>query len=507
MDFQRVVILDIDGLRRDVFLKAISESLTPNLCSIVCPNGINCSYHVPAVSVAPSITFTAQASIFTGAHPGRHRISGNNFFDRIGHITRGVPRHYALDGGDTYEIMDAIQAFRNDLSDRLLNPNTPTVYESVRDAGKTSIVAANMYNRGAQIGLLPSVLDMARVFLDYGPIKMTPEDCDDKTLDTLIQYFQVYDIRPDLLTFYFVGMDLHSHNEGPGQQMNYLCNVIDGQIGRLVENLRKLKLFEGTLFVVVSDHGQSPTPGDDAHTLRLGFPFDMELTPLFHKLGLDLYDMPSEGHDVDAVVGLNGGLGYVYLRNRKGSWPDYPRYEEDVLRVAQAFHRMNQNGDFRSELRGTLEMILVRNSESGQNWIADYQAYLGDGKTQPLAEWLERHPELPIVDGENRIRNAISPLSGDIILGAKAEEGVYFGVDGLKGVHGSLHAQDSNAVLTFSMPTGTPNENDTLRQNIDRIIQERCRIENNRQPSIVDMSYVLRRLWLKQEECKFFPFY
>jgi hypothetical protein len=293
-----------------------------------------------------------------------------------------------------------------------------------------------------------------------------------------------------------MGLDHHSHLHGPDTQASYLREVVDPQVGRLLDELAALNLVEGTLFVILSDHGQLATPGDDARTIRLGFPFDMELSPLFEALGLDLHDRPGEDPNVDAVVGLNGGLAQVYLRHRHGEWSAVPRFEQDVLPVAQAFHEMNETGKYRQELQGTLELILIRDAAGAGSWEAGYRAYLGDGQTQPLADWLADHPGYPYADAANRIRWAASSMSGDLILAAKAEEGYYFGKPGLKGVHGSLHRGDSAAVLTFALPSGAPADIDRLREGVDRVIGDRVAAEGNRQPSIADMAPVLRALWL-----------
>ena len=66
---QSLVIIDIDGLRRDVFLKALDAGEVPNITRIVGGREATRACHVDAVSTAPSITFTAQASIVTGEHP------------------------------------------------------------------------------------------------------------------------------------------------------------------------------------------------------------------------------------------------------------------------------------------------------------------------------------------------------------------------------------------------------------------------------------------------------
>lgn len=493
---ERVVIIDIDGLRADVYQQALDNDLVPNMRRMTHTSNHLTACHVPVVSVAPSITFAAQASIYTGAHPGQHRVPGNESFDRLGHISAGKPRHFGFDVGDTLAVDDAIAVFEADLADRLLDPEVPTIYESAAQQSKTSLVAYNMYGRGAQTVIRPKIIDIARFTKSKGVLGLEAGGYDTGMLDRLIKELKRAQPRPDLITVYFMGLDHHSHLHGPQSQAKYLIEIVDPQIGRLLDTLEELRMFEDTLFAIVSDHGQIATPGGDAHSIRLGFPFDTELTPLFEALGLDLHDIPGEDPNVDAVVGLNGGLAQVYLRHQQDEWHVPPRYEEDVLRVAQAFHELTTEGRYRSELQNTLELILVRNAEQ-DGWQGEYQAYNGAGITRPFEEWLESHPELPYVDAVNRVRLASSSMSGDIILAAKAQDGIYFGGEGLKGVHGSLHADDSLAVLSFALPGAIQNEIGTLTEEVNNLINQRCESEGNRRPGIADMAFVLRSLWLE----------
>ena len=95
---------------------------------------------------------------------------------------------------------------------------------------------------------------------------------------------------------------------------------------------------------------------------------------VFTALGLDVHDKPGEDPNCDAVMGLNGGLAHVYLQNREGRWADRPRFMQDVVPVAKAFHEMNAEGRYADELHDTLEMILIRDVEH-QGWDAMYQVY------------------------------------------------------------------------------------------------------------------------------------
>jgi hypothetical protein len=493
LDLKRTVIIDVDGLRRDVYQAALARVEVPNLSRLVGGPGGEKAHHVPALSVTPFFNDTATTEIYTGAHPAQHRIPGNESFDRLGHANDGKPRHYGFDVGDTLAVDDAVRVFSDGLASQLLNPDTPTIYETLAGMGKTSLVAYNMYARGATEWVAPSIIDIARFTKGRGILGLEAGKYDARMLDDLGRALDRWNQPPDLLTAYFMGLDHHSHLHGPASQSEYLRNVIDPQIGRLLELLEKRDILEGTLFVIVSDHGQIPVIDDDLHAIHLGFPFEKELEHIFEALGLDVHDKPGEDPNCDAVIALNGGLAHVYLQHRQGRWADVPRYAEDVLPVAQAFHEMTTAGRYELELQGALELILVRDAESN-GWQSDYHAYLGDSRTQPLAEHLKDHPELPYADPVNRLRNLSSAMSGDLILAANGRDGFCFGGP-IKGVHGSLYTEDSEAVLTFAHPDGDAEDVRTLRDLAGGMIGDRCASEGNRQPSIADMAPVLRVLW------------
>jgi len=141
----RLVIVDVDGLRRDVFRDGLAAC------------------HVDAFSTAPSATFAAQASMFSGQYPGAHAIAGNESFDRLGRISGGRPRYFGFDVGYTLAVDDAVRVFSAGLASQLLDDETAAAH------GLNSAVIYNMYARGAdrwlrdvidpQIGLLLAVLE------------------------------------------------------------------------------------------------------------------------------------------------------------------------------------------------------------------------------------------------------------------------------------------------------------------------------------------------------------
>jgi hypothetical protein len=481
---ERLIVVDLDGLRRDIFRSALAAGELPNLGRIVGGREGDAACHVDALSTAPSITFAAQASIFTGHHPGAHGIAGNESFDRLGRISAGRPRHFGFDVGYTLAVDDAVRVFSDGLASQLLSDEVATLYETLAARGLTSAVVYHMYARGADAWLPPSVVDIARFTKGKGRLGLEAAAYDAGMLDRLIGHLDVGE-RPDVITVYFMGLDHHSHVHGPASQPAYLRDAVDPQIGRLLSALEGRGMLDGALFVLVSDHGQIEVIPDDRHSIRLGFPFDRELGHVFRALGLDVHDIPGEDPACDAVMGLNGGLAHVYLQHRAARWADPPRYAQDVLPVAEAFRQMNEVGKYEDELLGSLELILVRDAEH-EGWQGEYRVYLGDGRTQPFAEALAAHPELGYADPVNRIRLAASATSGDIILVANGREGFYFGAP-TTGVHGGLYPGDSEAVLTFAYPGGTPDEILWLRETVTGVVADRCANEGGREPSVADM--------------------
>ena len=480
----RLVVIDVDGLRRDVLRDALAVSGIPNVERIAGGRSGEKAYHVDALSTAPSITFAAQASIFTGQHPGAHGIAGNESFDRLGRISGGRPRHFGFDVGYTLAVDDAVRVFSDGLASQYLSDETPTLYETVSSLGLTSAVVYHMYARGADTWLPPSIIDIARFTKGKGELGLEMGEYDGGMLAHLVKYLDAGE-RPDVLTVYFMGLDHHSHVHGPASQPAYLRDVIDPQIGRLLAALERHGMLEGTLFVLVSDHGQIEVVPDERHSIRLGFPFDRELGHVFEALGLDAHDVPGEDPACDAVMGLNGGLAHVYLQNRAGRWADPPRYAEDVLPVAEAFRQMNETGEHAGELQGSLELILARDAEH-EGWQGEYRVYVGNGQTQPFADYLAAHPELDYADAVNRIRLATSAATGDLILAAKGRKGYYFGAP-MTGMHGGLYRGESEVVLTFAYPGGSPDEIAWLRETVAGVVAHRCANEGSRAPSVADV--------------------
>ncbi len=491
MSVGHVLMLDIDGLRADVLETALKTGRAPNLRRLLGGEELPRGLLHPLLAPAPSITFASQASLFTGAHPAWHGVPGNQFFDRFGTASDGVPRHYAFDVGDTLAADDAVRVFTDGLaSDRLL---AKTVYEEAAESGSRSLVAAHMYARGATTWLHPSLLNLARFTKGGNLFGLESAEYDRHTLDTTLEAI-TRDGLPQMLTVYFMGLDHESHHHGPGAQLDYLSGVLDGYVGELWQAVQKALPpgKPGPLCLVFSDHGQVGVPADDRHSLRLGFPFEREMGHLFDALGLDVHDFPGEDPNCDAVVASNGGLAHVYLQNRKAFWRDAPDFERDVLPVAQAFWEANASGKYAAELQGALAGVLVRDVEH-ERWSAAYQALTPQGDRVPITEWFAAQPGDLYADPVNRLSNLAGSLAGDLLLISNGAEGFYFAAP-LEGMHGGLQPGESWAALAVGWPGASKPAWDLAREAFVQAIRQRCQAENNRQPSTADLLTGLRPL-------------
>lgn len=491
MSPEHFLLIDIDGLRPDVFSAALRAGRLPNLARLLGGDELRRGLLVPALAPAPSITFVSQASLFTGAHPAQHGILGNQFFDRFGLHSNGRPAHYAFDVGDALEVDDAVRVFTDGLASRCLQ--APTLYERWRRPDRRSVVIGNMYARGADLWRPPSLLSIARLTKGGNLFGMDAADFDRRALDQALKVLAETGL-PQVLTVYFMGVDHESHHGGPQTQLDFLTQVVDGYVGELWDAILSLVQDGADLpfCAVFSDHGQIDVPETDQHALRVGSRFDREVGALFDDLGLDVYDLPGEEPGTDAVFSSNGGLAHVYLRQRKGAWSDPPLWERDVLPVARAFWEAHATGRHAADLEGALAGVLVRFVEQ-EGWQAPYRALTPAGELVSLETWFAAQPPGLYADPVHRLQNLVHPMCGDLLLISNLPVGFYFAT-AVSGVHGGLHPDDSASTLAFGWPSAGQADWEAAEASIAAAIQARCAAEGGRQPSTADLLTGLQEL-------------
>jgi hypothetical protein len=212
--------------------------------------------------------------------------------------------------------------------------------------------------------------------------------------------------------------------------------------------------------IVVADHGHTPVLHDKQHALGAS---DGPATVL-RRAGFRVRPFKREVDAKDrfsAVLAYGGPMAYVYLADRTRctpvcDWAQPPRYEADVLPAADAFFRANQDGTGAPGLRGTLDMVLVRRPRPWPEDDLPFEVYVGNGHTQPLADYLRDHPHPTYVDFVQRMHDLAVGIrgerAGDVILlahdGDVADVGGRFYFAALyRSFHGSPSRADSEIPL------------------------------------------------------------
>lgn len=390
---QNVVVFNIDGLRADVFeeLKEASSFLKD---LFVAPK-ITCR------STFPSITFTAQATIATGEPPDRHGIPGNQFFDRLGIFTNGKPEFYALDVARGVRALKAARVFLEPgEANRLLSLDINTMYEAI--GSKTSLCCYNMYSRGANYWIRPTLLEMwllKKYYLQWFPPYF------EKLMTKRLLSFLSRSSLPNLLMIYFMSLDTVSHRDGPQSQKEYYLSVIEPELKKIYESI--VKRTKKATFILVSDHGSVE--------VSRAFPAIGAI-----KDGIPLIEALSERgslkfNKAKLVFGNNAGMGHLYVRD--GEWDQYPS-EDKVLSLA-----------FEAKNSSLFSGVYVRESKE-LGFESSYKALIGEEISKSYG----------------------SSLTGDILLIPDSRQGLTFG-DTVKGNHGGNSQGEMDCVLAVSAPS------------------------------------------------------
>jgi hypothetical protein len=444
---ERVLVLNIDGLRQDVFHSALQSGEAPTLAALLSQGPV---LHTNPLTVAPSTTFACQASIITGLTPGEHKIVGNQFFDRFGSYSGGNPKHFAFDIGDILAYDDAVRVFvgKTGLANRHLPKGTPTLFERLQPYGMDSVVAHYMYARGARHWIRPSVLDLARFKKGGAVLGLSPAAYDQKMLRKVEKYLLAHPL-PGLLYLYFMGVDYTSHYQGPDTQYAYLTRTLDPQLRSLVSLLTGHSFLGRTTVVVISDHGQTAVQSTPQHAIRMSSVFERDIAQLFDALSLTVHTFPLRESKCNAVCASNGGMAQVYLRKSGAGWDAPPYFRDQVIPLAVALDDANRLGRYCSSLEGSLSAILLRDVEA-HGWSAPYLVYTKEGLF-PSDAYFADHNRSQFAEAAWRLQSLSCEMSGDIILLSNQDEGYYFGGQ-LLGCHGGLHRDESACVMSISSP-------------------------------------------------------
>jgi hypothetical protein len=478
-----ILFLAIDGVGRELLYDMLRKGQLPNLAGLLggAAGGFAHAHlddHL--LSTLPSSTMAAWATTMTGVGPAHHGITGNEFFIREERVFACPAPVSFSDSSPTLEI------FTDGYLDKL--SAAPLVYERMREKDPNVLVWVGMHDlsRGADALLLTKRAVLASAFegfieteakkhLEDKESRRLYAELDEAVIDSVASRLGTGPV-PDVLTVYLSGTDLYAHvaEEGPeAAQRSYLAEVIDPHLRTLIDALDARRALSRRWVVLSADHGHTPVIRDDAHALATKE--DEDPPALLRRVGFRVRPFArsvSEKDPFSAVLAYGGAMAYVYLADRSRcpsekdvcDWKMPPRYEEDVLAVAEGFYKNNEDGSIVPPMRGTLDMILTRRPKPYLQVDAPFEVYVGGGKTMPVEAYLKEHPHPTYVSLDARLRDLAVGVhgerAGDILLLAhngdrdRPEDRYYFAAP-YRSWHGSPSKQDSQIPFIVANPQKT----------------------------------------------------
>jgi type I phosphodiesterase/nucleotide pyrophosphatase len=455
---KKLVLTYVDSLRTDMLERAVAEQRAPAFAALL-ERGV----FVPdCVSSFPSVTPVACAEMVTGAAADAHWISGMNWYHRL--ERRYVEYGSSLDATRTVGVFRALYDLVYNMNLAHLNPELPTLFERLDDAGIRTACTPFLIYRGRhrhQVsleGLVRRAVDTTRLKfrhhtwgpgeLFYGDLYASREvpcrstsipgsrDAYSACCATELAKLDGY----DFLLFSLPDNDSYSHRHGPEASVESIARA-DACFAQLVATAGGLEKFLAEHAVVLlADHAQSD--------VSRGLP----LTELLARDWTVLKPSDDRPERAQLAVSPTGRAAHVYLLPGEGERAEHREVaaylaetegidlvcwlEEGSAVVERQGRRLRfQPGNGPADLRGA-------------RWELE-----GEEETLKLSieDGLVRSEEYP--DPLARAYAALTaPNAGDLILSlASGYEAVDWG--GVShaggGSHGSLHRDDSLGPLLF----------------------------------------------------------
>ncbi len=479
----RLLIFALDGVGRREIYSLLHHGELPELAALL--GGRNGSFaHAyfdrRVLSTLPSSTIPGWVTLFTGVEPGRHGAVGNEFFIR-------QTREFVAPAPVTFsDARPALAVY----TDGYLNDfvEAPSVYQRMRtvDPHLQVWVAMLHYYAGADRLLTTDRGVLAGAFSAFleeqleenftsGTSRKIYEELDEEVAESVIEELEEESTpRPDVLTVYLSGADLYAHvaQEGPDEaRKSYLKEVLEPQFAKLRKAFQAAHILDGSYVLVLSDHGHTQVAHDVDHALGTATG-DGDPAELIERAGFRVrpFEWKVDGASFQAVLAYQGAMAFVYLADRSTcptddsscDWSQPPRYEEDVLKLADAFYVNNQKGGLVDGMKGALDMILVRKTTSPRQ-PRPFSVYVGGGRDESIARYLAQHPHPRYVALAERMKDlATGPQgyrAGDLVLLAhngdrKDPDERYYFANEYHSWHGSPDRRDSE----ISLIVGNANE-------------------------------------------------
>lgn len=229
-DRPSVCVLFFDGLSKEAFDHLLAEGALPNIRKEIVDRALTVDN---AVASVPSETYPNLGALLTGLFPGHHGIPANVWLDRRLRVREA---HTNI--------------FRSYATSDFLAPGARTLYERLP---ADTVAVTTPVARGAAVHVKNTVAVMASYARYDWPF------LDRKTMDDIGDAYAgaaAGGRLPSLAWGHFLGPDEVAHAAGPGSEdFHATLASIDKAFGRFMKRMRKLKVADRILFVLVGDHG------------------------------------------------------------------------------------------------------------------------------------------------------------------------------------------------------------------------------------------------------------
>ncbi len=458
---KKLVLAVIDAMKPAMLERAVASGRAPTLGLL-----IERGHHVSdSVAAFPSVTPVCSASIATGTAPDSHLIPSMNWYHR-------AEARY-VEYGTSFKASQAF-GFKRSLTDTIYNMNaehlsadTPTVFESLDDAGIRTAGTTYLMYRGRHRHEVTNETALTRIASTvfkqpvHGPREFFYADlfasrrtgCRSQlglpgVRDQHAGCVGAYLVEHDLFDFLLLSLpdnDTHSHKHGPEAQVTSLV-AADQQIERLMHAAGGPDAFlEDHAVIVCSDHSQSEVE-DEIDLFRAFEGFDV-LPPSGVR--------ETKAGKAEIALCPSSRAAQVYVLDRDARSGLVPRLTRTLLALdgvdlvmrltdhpdgEAAVH--SRNGELRFTPRGDLTDL------RGDTWSVEgarsvLALEVRDGQVRS-----ERYP-----DALGRVWSALRcRTSGEVLASARPgweflDWGRSHHIGG--GSHGSLHANDSLGSLLW----------------------------------------------------------
>ncbi|HEX8746346.1 MAG TPA: ectonucleotide pyrophosphatase/phosphodiesterase, partial [Pyrinomonadaceae bacterium] len=250
----RALIISMDGLdarylnRRDEFGLKI-----PNLRRLM-SKGTTAR---GVVSIFPSVTYPAHATIVTGTRPFSHGIFGNDLLEPPPGTAHSREWHWYARDIRAETLWDA--AKKRGLKVGMVSwpvgagAGDYNVPEIVRFGGTLLDTLARMRENSRPQGLLGEIEKR-----DGQLYSRAGKDEQDDMRTRMAEYL-ITDKRPELMFVHLVDLDRSQHDQGPFTPESFaMLEKLDAYLGRMLEAARRAGTLDETAVFIVSDHGFMP---------------------------------------------------------------------------------------------------------------------------------------------------------------------------------------------------------------------------------------------------------